>query len=81
MAEAVLEFLIMNLSTFLVGKKKKFIVNSINIFSLINILHILVIFKWLNGYIPLGCLDGPCVAFPLRLGTWHIPSFVFPLVF
>lgn len=78
-----LKFFLMNLSTFMV-EKTQYIINSINISPhnqhSSHTCHFFI-FKWLSSCIPLACLDRPCVAIPLRLGTWPISIFFYLLYF
>lgn len=70
------EFLLMNLSTFM-AEKIQSIINSINIFPHINIVRILVIFKWLSSSVPSGRLSKAMCSRSPEAGTWLISSFFF----
>lgn len=63
----------------MVEKKIQSVINSINIFPHINIVHILVIFKWLSSCIPSGCLAKAMCGCSPEAAAWLISSF-FPSV-
>lgn len=64
------------------GRKKKIqsVVNSMNIFPHIGIVHILVIFKWLSSSVPSGCLGEAMCGHSPEADTW-LTSRLFSLYF